>query len=194
MSDEIQSLTALLQKLKSLTGESERVSLQKVLEVTGRRSFAPILLLIGLILFSPLSGIPGIPTLMSILVLLVAVQLLLGRHHFWLPQWLLQRSMQTEKVRKAIKALQKPAARIDNTVRPRLQFLVGRTGTYLIATMCGAIALGLPLMEVIPFSATLAGLALTIYGLALIAHDGLLIVLALIVTGLVPALLISSLL
>ena len=36
----------------------------------------------------------------------------------------------------------------------------------------------MPVMEVVPFSANLAGIALTAFGLAVIAHDGLLALVA----------------
>ena len=39
-------------------------------------------------------------------------------------------------------------------------------------------ALAMPVMEAIPFSANLAGIALTAFGLAVIAHDGLLALIA----------------
>jgi hypothetical protein len=44
-----------------------------------------LLLLASVALASPLSGIPGIPTSMGVLVLLIAGQLIVGRDYFWLP-------------------------------------------------------------------------------------------------------------
>ncbi|WP_247639740.1 exopolysaccharide biosynthesis protein [Chromohalobacter moromii] len=48
-----------------------------------------------------------------------------------------------------------------------------RAGTYLVALFCFLIALAVPLMEVVPFSANGAGLALMMFGLSLMANDGL---------------------
>ncbi len=171
---EFTSLQQLLEHIAITARNQERVSLDLVLRAVGRRSFAPVLLLVGIILFSPLSGIPGLPTTMAILVLLVTIQLLLGRHHFWLPQWMLQRSISKQKLLTALHWLEKPAAFIDNWLKPRLRFLVRRTGTFVIALICTLIALALPVMEVVPFSATIAGIALAAFGLALVAHDGVL--------------------
>ncbi|MFC6979943.1 exopolysaccharide biosynthesis protein [Microbulbifer taiwanensis] len=171
----------------------KRVSLDLVVRAVGRRSFAPLLLLVGIILFSPLSGIPGVPTIMGLLVLLTAVQLLLGRSHFWLPQWLLRRSISKGKLIRALHWLQKPARFIDRWLRPRLEFLVGRAGTYVIAAICAVIALALPAMEIVPFSATTAGMALTALGLALVAHDGVLALFAFVVTAFVFGLIAGAL-
>jgi len=184
---EFSSLDSLLSHISRTARQRKRVSLELVLRATGRRSFAPLLLLAGLILFSPLSGIPGVPSLMGILVLLTTLQLLAGRRHFWLPQLLLRRSLSEEKLQRALRWLQKPARVIDRWLRPRLQFLVRRAGAVLIAIICTAIALALPLMEVVPFSASIAGVALTAFGLALMAHDGLLAILAFALTALVIA-------
>lgn len=181
---EFTSLQQLLEHIAHTAEHRRRVSLNLVVRAVGRRSFAPLLLLVGIILFSPLSGIPGVPTLMAILILLVTVQLLLGRHYFWLPQWMLRRSLSKEKLLKALHWLQRPASFIDRWLQPRLEFLVRRTGTGVIALICTVIALALPVMEVVPFSATIAGMAITTFGLALMAHDGLVAILAIVFTAL----------
>lgn len=194
MPPEFTSLSQLLEHIAQTAKSRERVSLGLVVREVGLRSFAPLLLLVGIILFSPLSGIPGVPTLMAILTLLVAVQLLLGRQHFWLPQWMLKRSISERKLLRALDWLRGPAGFIDRWLRPRLVFLVRRTGTYAIAAICAVIALALPAMEIIPFSATTAGLALTAFGVALVTHDGLLAVLAFVFTGLLVMMVVLGLL
>ena len=68
---------------------NEKVSIDSIMEMIGRRSFGPLLLLAGLIILAPVIGdIPGVPTIMGVFILLVAVQLLIGQEHFWLPKWL----------------------------------------------------------------------------------------------------------
>ncbi len=179
MARDIQNLQQIFDHIAKLASEQERVSLKTVVETIGRRSFGPLLLLVGIILTSPLSGIPGMPTTMSIFVILIAVQLLSGRKHFWLPQWLLRRSVSGDRINKALRWLQPKTRFIDRWVRPRLTFLVRSVGTHLIAIVCLIIALLTPVMELVPFSATIAGLALTTFGLSLVAQDGLLVLIAL---------------
>ncbi|MFW5972654.1 MAG: exopolysaccharide biosynthesis protein, partial [Bacteroidota bacterium] len=88
----------LIDKMADAGSGEDEVSLGEIVEALGPRSFGPLLLLAGLITLAPLIGdIPGMPTLMGILVLLVAVQLLLNRKHFWLPRWLLRRAFSREK-------------------------------------------------------------------------------------------------
>ena len=52
-----------------------------------------------------------------------------------------------------------------------------------MAVICMAVAAAMPLMEVIPFSANGAGLALMAFGLAIVARDGLLALMAFLATG-----------
>ncbi|WP_111413526.1 exopolysaccharide biosynthesis protein [Billgrantia lactosivorans] len=156
-----------------------KVTLGDVLNEVGRRSFAPLLLVPGIITLLPVVGdIPGVPTLMALLVLLVAVQLLFRAQHFWIPRFLLQRSISKEKLDKAIRWSRRPARFVDNLIKPRLTFLTQGAGIVAVALACIAIALAMPPMEVVPFTANGAGLALTMFGLSLMSHDGLLAALA----------------
>ena len=188
MEQGIRNLGNLLIQLERLGKDHDPVTLGQVLEALGQRSFAPLLLVAGLILFSPLSGIPGVPTLMGLMILLTSVQMLFLRRHLWLPQWLLRKSIPASRFLRIVHWLQRPATSIDRWLRPRLSLLVHRGGSYLIALVSTAIGLALPAMEILPFSATVAGLVLTLFGLALVAQDGLTVLIALGVAGLIVAL------
>lgn len=184
MAKEPRNLEELLGRIREAADAGEDVSLGAILEAVGRRSFGPMLLLAGVITLAPVIGdIPGMPTIMGLFVLLTAGQLLLGRDHFWLPEWLLKRSVTRDKLCRALEWLYTPARFIDRWLRPRLKRLVRGTGMYVVATACVVIALAMPAMEVVPFSANGAGAALTAFGLGLIARDGLLALIALVVTA-----------
>ena len=173
----ITTLQQLLDRLDK-AGTGKRVDIESMMEAVGRSSFGALLLLGGLVTLSPLDVVPGIPTLIALVVLLVCVQLLAGRRHFWLPAWVLRLSIARQKFRRALTWLRKPARFGDRFVRSRLTALAGDAGVKVIAVGCIAVALAMPVMEVVPFSANLAGLALTAFGLAVIAHDGLLALVA----------------
>ena len=175
-----ETLEQLLERIDMAGKQQRHVSLETVMSAVGRRSFGPILLLAGLVIIAPVIGdIPGVPTLMGLLVALTAVQLLAGRRHIWLPRWLLGRSVQQERFAKVLKWLRPVARFLDRFTRPRLQWLTRRAGFYLVVVTALAIALATPVIETVPFSANLAGAAIIIFGLSLIARDGLLMLLAL---------------
>lgn len=193
MAEDVDSLEQLLDQISD-TRSSSRVSLDTVVNVVGTRSFGPLLLLAGVILVSPLSGIPGMPTAMALLIFLIAAQLLLRRRCFWLPRWLLARSISSGRLIRAFEWTKRPARVVDRWSRPRLKPLTRQSGSYAIAIVCVAIALVMPVMELVPFSASAAGLALAAFGLALVTRDGLLALTAFAFVAVTAALLARQLL
>ncbi|MDH5823088.1 exopolysaccharide biosynthesis protein [Luteimonas sp. RD2P54] len=178
--DTVAGMEDLLDRLARAAEGQARLSVADLLDAAGARSFGPLLLVPGVIVLSPLSGIPGLPTAMAVVVLLVAAQLLLRRRSFWLPGWALRRPVRRGPLQRAVRAL-RPAARVlDRLIRPRLRRLAdtGGAAAYPVALVCMSIALTMPPMELVPFANSLAGAALTVIGLALVAGDGLLVLAA----------------
>lgn len=179
--EELTSIEAVLDLIDKLAQDRDRVSIAVIMESMGRRSFGPVLLVTGIIITAPIIGyIPGVPTLMGMIVLLTSLQLLFHRDHFWLPQWILRRSMDQGKLRKAISWMRPVARFIDRFTRPRFKFLTNSAGNHLIAVMTILMVLVIPLMEFIPGSGNVAGIFLMICGLAVTARDGLLAMIAII--------------
>ncbi len=172
------NLQELLQRLQQASAEGQRVAFADLLEAAGQRSFGPLLLLPGLIALSPLSGIPGLPSTVAVMVALIAGQLLCGRRHIWLPHWLLTRSLSRDKFERALRFLLPLARSVDRLVRPRLSLLTRGPALYANVLLCLLIALSMPPLEVVPFANSISGAALSALGLALFAHDGLLALLA----------------
>lgn len=184
----------MLDRLADSAEGRDRVALQRVVDAIGRRSFGPLLLVAGLLAVSPLSGIPGVATSVGMLVMIIAVQLLMGRESFWLPQWLLNRSISKRHFDFAVRFLHEPARVADRHFRPRLEVLTRHGGLYIIAVVCVIVGLSTPPMELTPFAITIAGLVFSMLGLAIIAHDGLLAIMAITFVVGIYALLLASLL
>ena len=178
MAEKLTRLEQLLDRLDEAREGEQSVSFGSLMDTVGRRSFGPLLLLIGLILVSPLSGIPGLPSTMGVAVFLLSVQMLLGRQYIWLPGWILRRRIGEARLASAARWLRKPARLIDRLIKHRLSFLVDGPASWPLALICLVLAISLPVLEVLPFAATSAGAALTCGGLAMIAHDGLLAAIA----------------
>lgn len=180
MNDEarITTLEQLLERLCQTTNDRDEVNVGQMLAAAGRRSFGPLLLLPGIIVFSPLSGVPGLPTTMAVLVMLVAGQLVLGKRQFWLPQWILCRHASRDKVRKAVKFVSPVARVVDKITRQRLKMLTEGSAVYVVGALCILVALTMPVMELVPFANSAAGAVLTVFGVGLVSQDGLLTLLA----------------
>lgn len=177
------SLEALLDSLAG-AAKYDDVSLDELMDMAGRRSFGSLLLLAGLLTLAPVIGdIPGVPTILGTFVFLIAAQLLVGMEHFWLPRWLLDRSVKRSSLEGAIRWMRSPARFVDRLLKARLLSLVTGAAKQAIALTCMGVAVSMPVMEVVPFSANAAGAVLTVFGLSLIARDGLLALFAFLITG-----------
>ncbi len=192
MTGEPSNLTRLLEKIDQAAEGRDMVSLGIIMETVGTRSFGPLLLMIGLILFSPLSGIPGIPTSSGLIVAIITIQMLLRKKQLWLPSRLLERSFPPRKILRTTRRLRRPARFIDRGLRPRLTIIFRDPGLYIMAGVCLLISIGMPAMELIPFSATAAGGAFTVFGLSIISRDGFLALLAFGFTALTLGLIAGS--
>ena len=171
-------LEELLDQIED-AAEEQQVTMAAVMDMVGRRSFGPLLLVAGLITLAPVIGdIPGVPTLVGLFVFLIAGQLLIGQDHFWLPRWMLRHSIARDTLEKILKWSRPPVRFIDRFLKSRLPLLVQGVARYVIAIICLGIALCMPIMEVVPFSANAAGVVLLAFGLALIADDGIVALLA----------------
>src|SRR3546814_2591451 len=85
--------------------------MSEIMESLGTRSFGSFLMLAGLIVVMPLIGdIPGVPTLVGVIVALVSIQLLLGRKQFWLPQTMLKRSIEKARLDRALQRTERPVS------------------------------------------------------------------------------------
>ncbi|EON91947.1 Exopolysaccharide synthesis ExoD [Marinobacter lipolyticus SM19] len=168
------NIVQLLDRLEAVAANRSHVSIGEMMDAIGRRTFGPVVLLVGLILVTPLSGVPGIPTLMGLLTLLTLGQVLIGRKRFWLPGWLVKRKVSHRKLLQGLKLLRPAAGKIDRLIRPRLTVLVKGPGLYMMALGCMVIAVVMPATEIVPFSSSIAGVALVFFGLTMISRDGLL--------------------
>lgn len=167
-------LSALIGKLKARTETGEDVSLGLIQKVAGTRAAGPMLLLPSLIVISPLSAIPGVPTIVGLNTILVAGQIALGRDRLWLPKWLTSRSLPSKHGEKLLNFLQPVGKAADKVVKPRAQSSVGPLFRRLGAAVCVMVGCIMPLLEVIPFTSTWAASIIAVYALAITARDGFL--------------------
>lgn len=181
------SLSALLQDIETAARSEDAVSIETVQHLAGHRFSGPMLLVPGLIAASPLSGIPLVPSFVGLVVFLVCVQLIAGRHHLWLPQILCASTMRSSRVVRTIAYLKRPASYLDAITAPRMTFLTKGIPLRLAAAICLVVAITMPPLELLPFTSTLAGMIIAAFGLALTTRDGLAMLVALVVFGAIVA-------
>jgi len=173
------ALLAVLAQVEHAGQGSREVAVADIIERLGTAAFGPALLVLGLVALSPIGDIPGVPTVMGLVILLIAGQLLAARQRFWLPGWLLKRRVNSSRLLTTVRYA-RPAARfLGRFLKPRLTFLTDGPFARAAGGFACLLALSLPPLEFVPFAATVPSSALTLLGLALVTRDGLLAALAL---------------
>ncbi|AFK55455.1 exopolysaccharide biosynthesis protein [Tistrella mobilis] len=155
-----------------------KVSVDDIWHTIGQRSFGPLLLVAGLVVMTPLGGIPSVPTIFGVIVILIAGQLLLGRESFWLPGFLRRLRTDQGKLDKSIRVSRPVARFVDRLIKPRLTWLTRSPWNRVIAGVSVALAAIMPPLELVPMGAAVPAAAITAFGLALVAHDGVLALIA----------------
>lgn len=185
----------ILERVAQKANECDPVTVGDVLDAVGRRSYSPVLLISGLIMMTPIIGdIPGVPVLMGLIVIIAATQLILGRNHLWVPDLLARQAIASDKLNRVVSWLEPPCRFIDRWTRPRLEWVLGRVVIHAMAALSIVIAATTPLLELVPFSATIAGLAISAFALGLFARDGLIAMFSVVVSAVTLSLLFWQLL
>ena len=173
----VRNLRTLLQSLCSET-DGETVTVGDLLNAVGRRSYGPVLLLLGFIAISPLTIIPGANVLVALITLIFALQMAVGRHYPWIPRKALDFSFPRKHLIAGVAVADKYVAQIDRFLKPRLTFLTQAPFAQLVALACvGAALVTLPL-SFVPLGPVIPSLAVLLFGLAITARDGFIIILA----------------
>ncbi|SLN58315.1 Exopolysaccharide synthesis, ExoD [Roseivivax jejudonensis] len=171
----VTSLGELLARIRPEPGD-KTVSVQEILEKIGDRSFPAAILVPALILISPVSGIPGTPTIGALVIVTITVQALARRDHLWLPGFLRRRRIGAERLRQGLDFLKKPAAWVDRHSRNRWRMLSRfpfSTGA-LVAILLTAMTW--PALELLPFFTSFGATAVSLFAIGLMIRDGLYII------------------
>ena len=174
---QVRNLRTLLQSLCSET-EGDSVSVGDLLNAVGRRSYGPVILLLGFIAISPLTIIPGASVLVALITLIFTLQMVFGRPYPWIPKKALEFSFPRKHMVSGVEMADKYVVQIDRFLKPRLGFLTRPPFVNLVALACvGAALVTLPL-SFIPFGPVVPSLTILRFGLAITARDGFIIILA----------------
>ncbi len=173
----------LLDQIAGVAKDNESLEFGQVMDAIGRHSFAALLLITGLIMLVPgPADIPGVPVFLGAIVILSSIQMLIRREHLWIPSWMARQKIRSRRVESMIRWLRRPAGWIDFIATPRLEWMMSHATVVVLAVAAILVAMSTPVLEFIPFSANLAGAAIVILALAMLAHDGILAVASICIT------------
>ncbi|AJE45017.1 exopolysaccharide biosynthesis protein [Celeribacter indicus] len=153
----------------------DAVTVDLILDEIGHSSFAPALLVPALLLVSPLSGIPGMPTVGSVIMLLFAIQAILGVDHLWLPGVIRRRQLPCGRVSNAVGWLRKPAEWIDRRTGRRIAVLARPPWNNLVYVTIVLLCMIIPFLELLPMVTSVACFAISLFMIGIMVRDGLLV-------------------
>ncbi|MEM1133168.1 MAG: exopolysaccharide biosynthesis protein [Pseudomonadota bacterium] len=173
------AISDMLDQALSAGGDSERISIGDLLAVFSSRGFGPLLLLFALVaLLPPLGGVPLIPTTMGALIGLTSAQMLFGAKHPWVPKWLKNKSVSRELVATTRERGGSWLGKIDALICQRWDWATGPAGRTIAALACLLLALQMPPLELLPFAVAVPSSVVALFGLSIMARDGVLMVIA----------------
>ena len=146
------------------------VSIARLRDELGDRSFAAILVLFALFNLLPLP--PGSTLIFGIPLMLVSGQMVLGYRSVWLPRFMLDKSISAERFRAAAARMVPMLQRLERTVRPRHWPFSGALGDRLIGF--AAFILSVVVFLPIPLGNWLPAFTIAVLGIALSERDGVL--------------------
>jgi hypothetical protein len=174
-----QDLRGLLDQVRSAGGDPETVTVADIRERLGRRSFGPLLLFAGLVLSTPLAGIPGLPSAFAVIIMLTAGQMLVGLEGLWLPRFLLRRSISRHHLERFDGVVRYVARYVDKIIRPRWFYLTAPPFSTVIAGLCVLLGLIMLPLEYVPLTSSIPAFPVAAFGLALTSRDGLFVIVGL---------------
>lgn len=157
-----------------LTGEN--VSIRDLLHAFGERAFG-----LGVIVFAlpNATPIPFIGALFGIPLIFLAVQMALGHPHPWLPQALMDRSMQRTRFVSMVDLVEPKLRKVESILKPRLLFLFSPMADRLIGFFVFLCALSI--IVPLPGSNFPPAIGVIVVALAVIAEDGVALIIGVVI-------------
>ena len=164
-----QPVRRLSEILRSLdAGAAERVYVGGIIDTLGDRSFAPLMVVFAapnVVLY-----VPGSSAITALPLMVLALQLILGRPRVWLPRFITDRSIERSTFSRIVAATVPWVERIERLAKPRAWPASSQLAerTIGVATLLLAILLFLP----IPFVNSVEALAVIALALGFSERDG----------------------
>jgi len=164
--------------------DQKSVRLGVLLSAVGRRSYGPLLLIVGLFSISPATIVPGMTTVAAVITLLIAVQMFVGMKRPWLPRAMLNLKLPRRPFLAFLDKARPSVERIDGwLLKERFSFMSAPPFVSLIALCVAAAAVATFPLSFFPFAPLAPGIAVVLFGLGMTARDGLWLTLGMALTA-----------
>ena len=123
---------------------------------------------------------PGVSTITAIPMLYFSVQLMMHRKVVWLPPFIAQRELKGERFKRMIEYVIPWVSRFEKYSRPRLEVFASRRARAVAGGIITLLALLIALP--VPFGNLVPAIAICILCLAIIEHDGVVMLIGVVAT------------
>ena len=164
----------------------EEVTLGEVVTHFGGRAFGALLFVLAIPNLLPLP--PGSTTVLGAPIAILAPQLALGVQRPWLPRFLDHKPVKRVWLRRSYDKVAPSLERIEKVSSPRMLWLFSPWATRAMGLACTALAFVLILP--IPLGNILPSITIGLFGLSLVQRDGVLAMVAYVLTAISGGLLV----
>lgn len=171
-----QDRTSAILHALAYDGDSPRVSFGEVVASLRNRAFGLSMLVFSLPCCLPMP--PGIPAACGIVIVLIGLQMMLGRDRLWLPRSLAARSIDRADLRRLVARVHPYVERVERFCRPRMLLASERLGKAAIGFV--VVVLGVILILPIPILGNVApGIATAVIAIGVSERDGVIVLIGL---------------
>ena len=173
------SILVALDRL-AVTAPDEGLTLRQIFDALDERAFGAILFALALPCCIPF--LYGVPQIVSLPMAAIAFQMVLGRQEPWLPEKFAKRVIDKNGLERIASSGRKFFGWAERIAVPRLTFLSGAVAERIVGILlcffCGSILVPLPLTNTTP------GFAVALVSFGLMARDGLMMIVGMVIGSL----------
>lgn len=158
--------------------QGRRVAVHEMSVILNNRGFGALLLLPCIIELLPTGSIPGVPSMCAIIIILLAMQVLMGRRHPWVPDRIKNMTFNHEKIENGLDKAQPYIKWLDRQARPRWTFMASHKAEQVAALMIIALACTFFPLELVPFASSIPSFTIAMFAIGFLTKDGLLLLMA----------------
>lgn len=158
---------------------ADDISLGELMRVLQERGFGLLMLVLVLPNCVPIPIPPGFSTILSVPLLFLALQMLVGKEVPWLPEWLKRKTIKRATLALMVAKIAPRLKVVERLLRPRFAFFESNAGERLIGLfwLIFALSISVPL----PMTNFVPGVGILLMSLGLLSRDGLVILIGIVI-------------
>lgn len=184
------SPSTLLQAIEALAADApeEGFALSEIMTRLDERAFGTFLFILALPVAAPL--LYGVPQIVGIPMLALSFQMAMGRSTPWLPKKMAQRMMSKAMLTRMAGWGRKWFGWLERITKPRFTFMASKTAERIIGAFFCVFCVSI--LMPLPFTNTVPGIGLAIAAFGLMARDGIVVLLGLLIGSVWVSLLVLA--